>query len=155
MSGNKRICKLADFGYSKFTEDRSASHTKYIGTPGYMAPEVVTGQRYDIKSDIFSLGMIALQIFDTSNYEEEDYDEVNVEKSFSPTITQKIGAWARLISDKLVIASRPRRMTCQEILAQIKKLGINKESIPANELEFFEKKIKENQFQYLSDIISD
>ena len=155
MSGNKRICKLADFGLSKFTEDRSASHTN-CGTLGYMAPEVVTGQRYDIKSDIFSLGMIALQIFDTSNYEEENDNEGKyVEKIFSSTITQKIGAWDRLISDKLVIASRRRRMTCQEILAQINKLEINKKSIPINELEFFEKKFKENQFQYFSDIILD
>ena len=52
MSGNKRICKSADFGLSKFIEYCSGTHTKCIGTPGYMAPELLIGQRYDTKVHI-------------------------------------------------------------------------------------------------------
>ena len=153
MSGNKRICKLADFGISKFIEDSSASHTQGAGTHGYMAPEVITGQRYDHKADIYSLGMIALKIFDTSNKKPKGGKYLS--KIFSSTIGQKIEAWDRLISDKMVIASRSRRMTGEEILIQIRKLGINKKSIPLNELQLYDKKSKENNLKYFSDIIND
>ena len=151
MSGNKRICKLADFGLSKFIEDSSASHTQGAGTHGYMAPEVATGQRYDHKADIYSLGMIALKLFDTSN--NKPNEGKYLAKIFSSTISQKIEAWDRLISDKMVTASRSRRMPCQEILMQIRKLGINKKSIPLNELKLYYKKSKENDLKYFSDII--
>ena len=63
MSGNKYICKLADFGISKFFDGKTQYHTKYLGTNGYRAPEVNSGM-YDTKADIFSLGMIAVEIFD-------------------------------------------------------------------------------------------
>ena len=115
-------------------------------------PEVLTGQRYDLKADIYSLGMIALQIFDTSinNLDEGNY----LEKFFSATIGQKIDIWDRLISDKMVIASRRQRMTCEDILSQIKKLGINRKYIIVNELEFYKNKFKENHLKYFSDIIN-
>ena len=33
------------------------------GTPKYMAPEVRNGQSYGLKADIYSLGVIAKEIF--------------------------------------------------------------------------------------------
>ena len=68
MSGNKRICKLADFGISKFTQDHTQYHTKYCGTHGYKAPEVNTGS-YDCKADVYSLGMTGLEVFDLTDPE--------------------------------------------------------------------------------------
>ena len=66
MSGNKRICKLTDFGISKFTEDLIQYHTNCLGTLGYIAPEVKTGM-YDTKVDVFSLGVTALNIFNLAD----------------------------------------------------------------------------------------
>ena len=74
MSDNKRVCKLANFGLSKFIEeDQTPNHTKYsqntqINHHSYRAPELETGI-YDTKVDGYSLGMIALDIFDLSNIE--------------------------------------------------------------------------------------
>ena len=69
MSGNERICKLADFGLSKFIEDHSDYHTEGAGTHGYTAPEVMSGLSYDTKADVYSLGMICLEIFDLTDPE--------------------------------------------------------------------------------------
>ena len=153
MSGNKRICKIADFGLSKFIEEYSASHTKNIGTHGYSAPEVLNGKRYDIKADIYSLGMIGLEIFDTSNNEPKK--GYTLGKIFTTKIHQKIDDWDRFISDKLIIASRRYRVSSQEVLTQFRKFRINKKSIRENEIEFYEKKFEENNSQYFLDIISD
>ena len=69
MSDNRRICKLADFGLSKFIEDHSDYHSKYYGTHGYIAPEVISGSSYDTKADVYSLGMICLKVFDLTDPE--------------------------------------------------------------------------------------
>ena len=153
MSGNKRICKLADFGLSKFIEDCSASYTQFIDTRRYAAPEMVLGHRYDIKADIYSLGRIALKIFDTSNNNPNNGNFI--EKIFSAKIGQKIDNWHRLILDKLIIPIRRYRISCEEILTQIRKLGIKKKSIPVIEFEFYKKIFIDKQLQYFSDILTD
>ena len=66
MSGNRRVCKLADFGISKFIDDNTQYHTKCLGTQKYSAPELSDGV-CDTKVDLYSLGMIALDIFNLTD----------------------------------------------------------------------------------------
>ena len=48
--------KIADFGISKFMEgDLFKTH---VGTPYYMAPQVLQGNRYSNKCDVWSMGVI-------------------------------------------------------------------------------------------------
>jgi alpha-tubulin suppressor-like RCC1 family protein/tRNA A-37 threonylcarbamoyl transferase component Bud32 len=62
---NGRFVKLGDFGLSVIHEFVSQSHTKCSGTFDYMAPEVVISRKYDTKADIFSLGKIVEQLFNS------------------------------------------------------------------------------------------
>ena len=45
------------------TRGKSQTHTADVGTPNYMAPEVSRGRKYNTSADIYSLGMIALDMF--------------------------------------------------------------------------------------------
>ena len=154
---NKRICKLADFGLSKFIKDCSASHTKFIGTPGYSAPEITIGQRYDIKADIYSLGIIGLQIFDVLNNNSNEGSSKLQQNMLNETISENISKYYTLISNKLINPMRNYRITCEEILSEIRilKLGIDKYSIPLNELKLYEKTFTENNLRFFFDIISE
>jgi len=50
--------KITDFGLAKFRgEEKEAMHTA-CGTPGYVAPEVLKGEKYDKAVDLWSLGVI-------------------------------------------------------------------------------------------------
>ena len=57
-------CKLADFGISKYAENiRSMSGCgTYCGTPYWMSPEIISGQKYGWKTDIWSFGCTVLEM---------------------------------------------------------------------------------------------
>ncbi|XP_042063454.1 G-type lectin S-receptor-like serine/threonine-protein kinase At4g27290 isoform X1 [Salvia splendens] len=56
--------KISDFGLARtFEEDQSISRTKrVIGTYGYMAPEYAFHGKFSVKSDVYSLGVVLLEI---------------------------------------------------------------------------------------------
>jgi len=49
--------KIADFGFAKKVRDLLPKETA-CGTPGYVAPEILRGDRYNCEVDIWSLGVI-------------------------------------------------------------------------------------------------
>jgi serine/threonine protein kinase len=54
--------KIGDFGFAaQLTSDRNMRNT-VVGTPSWMAPELVTGSKYDSKVDVWSLGILALEL---------------------------------------------------------------------------------------------
>lgn len=56
MKHNNSI-KIADFGFSKILENDSKTDTM-LGSPLNMAPEILNGDSYDNKADIWSLGTV-------------------------------------------------------------------------------------------------
>ncbi|KAL8510784.1 hypothetical protein ACS0TY_017560 [Phlomoides rotata] len=56
--------KISDFGLARMFEgDQTTARTnRVVGTYGYMAPEYVFNGKFSIKSDIFSMGVVILEI---------------------------------------------------------------------------------------------
>ncbi|NIA30819.1 MAG: protein kinase, partial [Actinobacteria bacterium] len=60
--------KIADFGLAQgVNESGLTGKSSIVGTPGYMSPEQILGEKLTSQSDLFSLGVIAYELFTGEN----------------------------------------------------------------------------------------
>lgn len=65
MINSRGAVKIADFGIALSNQDFSKKLTstgEFVGTPGYLSPEVCLGKPVDQRSDIFSLGIVLFEM---------------------------------------------------------------------------------------------
>jgi serine/threonine protein kinase len=124
---NGRFVKIADFGLATIHEFDEQSHTKYKGTIRYAAPEVMRTRNYDMKADIYSLGVILQELFNI------DINEYNMKHKFIFYILRflffsnhrPIGERSKLankysklfeLTERMVAPQKNKRPNCDEIL---------------------------------------
>ncbi len=64
--GDTYLVKLLDFGFAKRMDKSATALTEQgmiVGTPHYMSPEQMMGQKLDLRSDLFSLAAVAFEAF--------------------------------------------------------------------------------------------
>ena len=107
--------KLMDFGIARDESQRDLTETGTgLGTPSYMSPEQILGDKLDFRSDIFSLGIVLYQmVTGRKPFIEDD----------SHTVMQKIRL-DRYVSPRRLNPSVPRRL--EHIMARCM------EKLPAN-----------------------
>src|SRR6201990_3356247 len=115
MISHQGEVKLMDFGIAR--DDKLSDLTETgtgLGTPSYMSPEQILGDRLDFRSDVFSVGIVLYQMLTGRKpFVEDD----------ARTVMQKIRL-DRSISPHRVVPSVPSAM--DRILARCM------EKVPAN-----------------------
>ncbi|CAK7891965.1 serine/threonine-protein kinase Ste7p [[Candida] anglica] len=79
--------KLCDFGVSRELTNSLAMADTFVGTSMYMSPERIQGQHYGIKSDIWSMGLMLIELASGSyvwNDDDDDEDEDSTNKPKCP-----------------------------------------------------------------------
>eukprot|EP01119_Soliformovum_irregulare_P001587 TRINITY_DN11303_c0_g1_i1.p1 TRINITY_DN11303_c0_g1~~TRINITY_DN11303_c0_g1_i1.p1 ORF type:complete len:516 (+),score=129.51 TRINITY_DN11303_c0_g1_i1:107-1654(+) len=62
LLGRDGSVKLADFGYCAQLTESTKKRNSVVGTPYWMAPELIRGQDYNTSVDIWSLGIATLEM---------------------------------------------------------------------------------------------
>ena len=55
--------KIGDFGISKILEHTKDNVHTLVGTPCYLSPEIIENQSYNLKSDIYALGVMLYEMW--------------------------------------------------------------------------------------------
>jgi len=62
LLGSDGSVKIADFGYAAQLTKSKQKRNTIVGTPYWMAPELIRGQNYDQKVDVWSLGIMIMEM---------------------------------------------------------------------------------------------
>lgn len=129
MICNDGTVKVVDFGIAQTREygDKLTNTGEFVGTPGYLSPEVCTGKEVDARSDIFALGIVFYEMLAGKVPFENDsplglmLEVVQADIPDIRVINKKVDKKTSYILEKMIAKNPDERcQSCQEI---IKHLG--------------------------------
>lgn len=122
LVGKDGRVKLADFGFcAELTEER-AKRTTCVGTPYWMAPELIRQNEYDYKVDLWSVGILALEC---AEWEPPYMDEKPLRAMFlittkPPPVLKDRNRWSPEFNDFLarcLVLNPARRASATQLLS--------------------------------------
>ncbi|KAK1692134.1 hypothetical protein QYE76_008831 [Lolium multiflorum] len=85
--------KVTDFGLSRLLDEQTICTASRPGTLGYMAPELINSGKLTPKSDIFSLGVIILEVVTGHR----DYPAVDSKTALDEFIELEVKKWRNVL----------------------------------------------------------
>jgi len=113
--------KLADFGYCAELNENATRRNSVVGTPYWMAPELIRGKEYGVLVDVWSLGILLIEMTDGKPpYLEEPPLRALflIATSGSPTVKDK-DRWSPLLIEfleKCVAVDSDQRSSSEQLL---------------------------------------
>jgi len=111
--------KLCDFGFARIIGEKSFRRS-VVGTPAYLAPEVLNNQGYNRTLDMWSVGVIIYVSLSGTfpfNEDEDILDQIqNAEFMFPDTPWREISQNAIDLIKHLLQVKRRRRLTVEKAL---------------------------------------
>lgn len=120
--GASEIIKIADFGFSKSFADESEKLMTSCGSPGYVAPEILTAESYDKSVDMWSVGVIIYILL--SGYPPFYADSapalfkkiMDVKYDFEDSVWDDISDAAKDLIRNLLVKQPSKRFTARQVL---------------------------------------
>ena len=115
--------KILDFGIAQIVNEQDGSTNMIMGTPSYMSPEQIRGEKLDTRSDIYSLGVMLHQMltgnvpYDTTTLTEQQINQKVIEEPLPRMATyyKYIPEKIQKIVDKATAKNpKDRYQTCEE-----------------------------------------
>ncbi|XP_065056101.1 serine/threonine-protein kinase D1-like isoform X2 [Rhopilema esculentum] len=114
--------KLCDFGFARII-GRESFRRSVVGTPAYLAPEVLNNKKYNRSLDMWSVGVIIYVSLSGTfpfNEEEEIADQIkNAAFMYPPNPWAEVSAEAIDLINKLLQVKITKRLSCQQALFHV------------------------------------
>ena len=114
--------KLIDFGSCEILTNTKLTTNYKVGSPSYIAPEILNGEEYDYCCDIWSLGVLMYYLLCgnkpfTGNTEEEIYKAIKTkELKFKDKIWDNISNEAKNLIKNMLVKNRKKRININQVL---------------------------------------
>ena len=114
--GDDRV-KLGDFGISRLLSSQTELAATCVGTPYYLSPELISGQGYDGRTDVWSLGVLMYEFlvgsppFEAQGHTETYKKIARVDIKWPAHVTPD----ARDLISKLLVKDPASRMKLEDV----------------------------------------
>lgn len=114
--------KLIDYGSCEVLTESKQTGTQKVGTPSYIAPEILNGEEYDYSCDMWSLGVIMYFLLSGQKpfqgiSEEELYNAIKTaEPTFQENAWQSVSEEAKNLIKSLLIKKKKKRININQAL---------------------------------------
>lgn len=125
MLDNNGNVKVLDFGLAQFEETTSDKPTLLSGTPGYMAPERANSEASGSASDLWSLGIIALELFSGKSPFDETLTRdqlIETNRLAEVKLPSSLSNNQRKILQKLLVKDPNQRVSARHLLDLLTQL---------------------------------
>ncbi|XP_012945754.1 serine/threonine-protein kinase Nek9 [Aplysia californica] len=115
------LVKLGDFGISRFLESKNQMAETLVGTPYYMSPEIMKGEKYNFQSDIWALGCVLYEMLTLSRTFQATNPlklALDIVKSDHTGINKCYSDGMRNLVDIMLRKKPEERPTAEELLAR-------------------------------------
>ena len=139
MISKQGLVKVTDFGIARLQDplQKLTATGEFLGTPGYLSPEVCLGEEMDHRSDIFSLGIVLYEMLTGITPFKNDSPLAMMREVVEAAIPNVRGLnddvddVLSAILDKMVAKKREQRyQSCREIISDLEAyLGTQNSSI--------------------------
>ncbi|MBI2567511.1 MAG: protein kinase [Candidatus Schekmanbacteria bacterium] len=123
------LVKIMDFGIAKLDSTEVTNTGYVVGTPHYLAPEIIRGQKADARSDVFSVGVLLYELvsfkkpFDADNPHAILYQITNVDPQPLIELDSSIPkALSDLAARVLAKDAAERYQTCDHLADQLQRV---------------------------------
>lgn len=82
--------KIADLGLGRNFGTGTLEVFSKVGTPLYMSPELLRGEGYEMKSDIWSMGCILYELCELSSPFRKEKEKISLKELFDRITTGKV-----------------------------------------------------------------
>ncbi|XP_047955070.1 serine/threonine-protein kinase STY13-like [Salvia hispanica] len=125
-----RTVKIADFGVARIEASNPNDMTGETGTLGYMAPEVLNGNPYNRKCDVYSFGICLWEIYCCDMpYPDLSFSEVTsavVQQNLRPDIPRCCPSSLANVMKRCWDANPDKRPEMDEVVAMIEAIDTSK-----------------------------